>query len=330
MCFSYTVEYKPGRDNIIADCLSCMPLPSSDPQVLEEDIIAMVSVDSAAVTTEQLLTAYQDCPVLQQVMAYLRNGWPHAAKGLDPALDEVLIRGTHRVVCPPTLQQQLISLAHDTHQGLVRTKQRLRELYWWPGMDSDVEAAIKSCTTCSQHDKTAITRAAPLQPVPLPNAAWEKLAMDVVGPFHSAPPDCRFAITLVDYYSKWSEVAFTSDVTSATVIAFLSAVFSHEGNPLELVTDNGPSFVSAEFEVFLAARDITYCRSSIYYPQSNGEVERWNRVLKDCLQTADIEGWPWKPFATDFLLTYRAALHAPTRVSPAELLHGPALHSTPS
>ncbi len=47
-------------------------------------------------------------------------------------------------------------------------------------MDSDVEAAIKSCTTCSQHDKTTITRAAPLQLVPLPHAAWEKLAIDIV------------------------------------------------------------------------------------------------------------------------------------------------------
>lgn len=114
--------------------------------------------------------------------------------------------------------------------------------------------------------------------------------MDIVGPFHSAPPDCRFAITLVDYYGKWPEVAFTSDVTSTAVIAFLTAVFSCEGNPLEHVTDNGPSFVSAGFEAFLAAKDITHFRSSIYYPQSNGEVERWNRVLEDCLQTADIEG----------------------------------------
>lgn len=42
--------------------------------------------------------------------------------------------------------------------------------------------------------------------------------MDIVGPFHSAPPGFRFAITLVDDYSKWPEVAFTSDVTSTTVI----------------------------------------------------------------------------------------------------------------
>lgn len=72
-------------------------------------------------------------------------------------LDGYLIRGTHNIIIPPALQSQLIQLAHDTHQGMVRTKQRLRRLYWWPGMDCDVEAAIKSCTTCSQHDKMATT-----------------------------------------------------------------------------------------------------------------------------------------------------------------------------
>jgi len=119
---------------------------------------------STHVATEPLHTAYRDCSVLQQVMVHLRNGWPLTAKGLDAALlpfycvqtelaelDEVLVRGTHRVVIPPALQPRLIQLAHETYQGMVRTKQRLRER-WWPGMDSDVEAAIKSCTTCSQHD----------------------------------------------------------------------------------------------------------------------------------------------------------------------------------
>ncbi len=129
---------------------------------------------------------------------------------------------------PSALRSQLIHLAHDTYQGIVRTKQRLRDLYWWPGLDSDVETAIKSSTTCIKHDKTAITRAAPLQPIPLPTAAWDKLAVDIVGPFHSVPSDCRFAILLVDYYSKWPEVAFTLDVTSATVIAFLSPLCSQK------------------------------------------------------------------------------------------------------
>ncbi len=80
------------------------------------------------------------------------------------------------------------------------------------------------------------------------------------------------------------------------VVTFLSAVFSRERNPLELVTDNGSQFVSAEFEAFLADRDIKHYRSSLYYPQANGEIKRFNRLFKDCLQTASIAGKEWKDF----------------------------------
>ena len=115
--------------------------------------------------------------------------------------DDLVVRGTHRLLVPDSLQPKLISLAHDTHQVIVRTKQRLREAYWWPSMDTQVEAAIRACITCQSHDKSAITHITPLQPVPYPERAWEKVAIDVVGPFDKAPIDCRFAITLIDY--KW-------------------------------------------------------------------------------------------------------------------------------
>lgn len=341
LTFNYTIEYKRGCDNVIADCLSRLPLPDADLQMEPDmEVVALVTDDFAPVTADELTAACKGCPVLQQVRTYIREGWPRTAKGLDPALvpyfriqtelsehDECIIRGTHRVVVPQEIQPKLIQIAHDTHQGIVRTKQRLRELYWWPGMDTDVQVAIKSCTTCAQHDKTAIVKVAPLNPVRLPDGAWEKLAVDIVGPYYRASPDCRYAITLVDYYSKWPEVAFASEVNSSDVIKFLSTVFSREGNPLELVTDNGSVFVSAEFEAFLASRDIKHYRSSVYYPQCNGEIERWNRVLKDCLQTADIERRPWKQFVTDFLFTYRATPHSLTEVSPAELLHGRPLNT---
>ena len=179
LTFNYTIEYKQGCDNVIADCLSRLPLPNTEPQV-EPDIemVALVSDDFAAVTVEELTAACKSCPVLQQVKAYIRTGWPHTAKGLDPALipyfrvqtelsehEDFVIRGTHRVAVPRDVQRKLIQIANDTHKGIVRTKQRLRELYWWPGMDVAVEIAIKSCGTCAQHDKTAVVRAAPLTSV---------------------------------------------------------------------------------------------------------------------------------------------------------------------
>ena len=86
--------------------------------------------------------------------------------------------------------------------------------------------ACDACAVLQKHDKTAITHVAPLQPVPTPTAAWEKLAVDIVGAIQTAPPDCRFAITLDNYYSRWPEMAFCSAVPSMTVKTFLATVFS--------------------------------------------------------------------------------------------------------
>ncbi|KAI2648189.1 hypothetical protein H4Q32_018215 [Labeo rohita] len=273
MMFHYDIQYKPGRENVAADC--------SGP-VLEDDVeVVALTSTLTAISADEFRTA-ETCN---------------------------------------TLRAQFIALAHDTHQGTVRTKQRLRELHWYPGMDAQVETAIKSCITCQSHAKTAVVRTPPLQPVPLPNGAWDKLAIDIVGPFDMAPTDCRFAVTLVDYFSKWPEIAFMPQITSLAVIQFLSMIFSREGDPQELVSDHGSQFMSHEFEMFLRNRGIVHRTSFVYYPRANGEVEQFNHTLKHTLLTASLEGKGWKEFTRKFLQVYRSTPHSTTQCAPAELLH---------
>ncbi|KAI2664029.1 hypothetical protein H4Q32_002146 [Labeo rohita] len=216
----------------------------------------------------------------------------------------------------------LNNLAHQGHQGIVRTKQRLCDFYWWPGMDHSAQSAITSYQLCQAHDKSAKTHRPPLQPVPLPAAPWLKVGLDIVGPFKLGTWDCRYALTLVDYYSKWPEIAFTSNVTTDNVTDFLATTFSRFGNPVEIVTDNGVQFTSLTFAEFLTRRNIKHVRTSLYFPQANGAVEHMNHVLKDCVQTASLEGKPWKTLVRDFLLHYRTTPHATTVVAPSELLLG--------
>ncbi|KAL1259226.1 hypothetical protein QQF64_009803 [Cirrhinus molitorella] len=145
----------------------------------------------------------------------------------------------------------------------------------------------------------------------LPPDPWQKLGIDIVGPFDSGPSDCRFAISLIDYHSKWPEVAFALNVTAKVVTSFLHSVFSRAaGNPQCVIMDSSPQFLFSVFAGFLKERGISHVRSSLYYPQGNGVMERWNKVLKECILSAEQMGKPWKHAVTEFLQNYRATSHS--------------------
>lgn len=189
-------------------------------------------------------------------------------------------------------------------------------------MDVEVNDYITNCSVCQTHDKTAKTAPAPMQPVRYPEGAWKQIGIDFVGPFTSFSGNCRYAITAIDYYSKWPEVGFCSHPTTYAVISFLQGIFSREGYPEVLVSDHGSQFMSSELKTFLQDRGITHATSSIYYSQANGQVERFNRVLKDYIQSILLEKGDIQLDLVDFLGIYRCTPQAATNLSPSVLLHG--------
>ncbi|XP_033112370.1 uncharacterized protein LOC117113191 [Anneissia japonica] len=82
-----------------------------------------------------------------------------------------------RIVLPVALRQQAIDLAHASHQGIVKTKQLLRENVWFPGIEKAVEQKVKGCLTCQ------ITTPEPLQMTKLPQNPLQSISMDFKGPF---------------------------------------------------------------------------------------------------------------------------------------------------
>ena len=59
-----------------------------------------------------------------------------------------------------------------------------------------------------------------------------------------------------------------------------------------------------------------------YWPQSDGEVERFNKTLLKTIRIAQLQGKNWKRKVQDFLFHYRSTPHTVTSLSPAELLMG--------
>ena len=52
-----------------------------------------------------------------------------------------------------------------------------------------------------------------------------------------------------------------------------------------LISDNGPQFIAKDFKEFIRISGLTHVKTSPYYPQSNGKIERWHRTIKsDCIR----------------------------------------------
>ncbi|QDT02374.1 IS2 transposase TnpB [Rubripirellula lacrimiformis] len=57
-----------------------------------------------------------------------------------------------------------------------------------------------------------------------------------------------------------------------------------------IITDNGPQFISRDFKEFIRIAGMTHVKTSPYYPQSNGKIERYHRTIKgDCIREKHIE-----------------------------------------
>ena len=120
---------------------------------------------------------------------------------------------------------------------------------------------------------------------------------------------------------------YSENYDSAVIIGHLKTIFAAQGILMTVVSDNGPQFVSEEFEAFLRDYGITHRKVTPYWPQANAQVELFNRTLEKAIRGAHVEGKDWRKELYIFLLNYRATPHATTSVSPALLNLGREIHT---
>lgn len=112
-----------------------------------------------------------------------------------------------------------------------------------------------------------------------------------------------------------------NSTTATHTIEVLRAIFSRNGLPTRVVSDNGPQFASKEFAEFLKANGVQHTFSAPYHPATNGSAERLVQTLKNSLKSMKEEGSLYKCVAT-FLLKYRTTPHTVTGETPAKLFMG--------
>ena len=95
-------------------------------------------------------------------------------------------------------------------------------------------------------------------------------------------------------------------------------MFAAHGLPQQLVSDNGPQFISDEFATFMKMNAVKHIRCAPYHPASNGAVERLVQTFKKAIKAASDTNFA----LASFLLSYRATPHSTTNETPCKLFLG--------
>ena len=96
-----------------------------------------------------------------------------------------------------------------------------------------------------------------------------------------------YLCSVLDGYSR-SILAWelrSSMPESAIEIVLQRARERYPGTSARVISDNGPQFMARDFREYIRVSGMTHVRTSPYYPQSNGKIERWHGTLKqDCIR----------------------------------------------
>ena len=205
--------------------------------------------------------------------------------------------------------------------GIVKMKSLARSYIWWPGIDQEIEATTKSCEGCQRMKVNQ--HLVPVHPWEYPEGPWRRIHADYAGPFES-----HMFLVVVDAFSKWPEVVVMKDLDALHTIEALRDMFGRWCITRQLVTDNGPQFVSNMFQKFMKRNGLKHVLSTPYHPAMNGLAERFVQTMKQALRASrkDANATLSQRMGR-FLLSYRNARHETTNTSPAELMLGRSLQT---
>ena len=216
------------------------------------------------------------------------QGWRVDQNGLLRRRDQVF------VPADPAVRDEILSMRHDDplsgHCGVEKTLTLLRQDFFWPEMDKDVNDYIASCDVCL---RTTVKRHRPygeLQSLPIPKGPWEEISMDFITDLPPSAGEGKVfdsILVIVDRFTKFAIYAAVNKTITAGELAEVieKRLITYFGAPLGIVSDRGPVFTSYFWTALCHHMQIKRRLSTAFHPQTDGQTERQNQILEQYLRS---------------------------------------------
>nr|GEW08180.1 reverse transcriptase domain-containing protein [Tanacetum cinerariifolium] len=169
------------------------------------------------------------------------------------------------------------------HHGVNLTAKKIFDAgFFWPTIYKDVHEFVKNCDLCQRQGKISQRDEMPQNSIQICEI-FDIWGIDFMGPFPSSRGN-KYILVAVDYLSKWVEAKALPANDARVVCKFLKSLFARFGAPRAIISDRGTHFCNDQFSKVMLKYGVTHRLSTVYHPQTSGQVEVSNHGLKRILK----------------------------------------------
>ncbi|XP_039003082.1 uncharacterized protein LOC120129711 [Hibiscus syriacus] len=316
----YTIQYRRGKSNIVADALSRRW--EDQGQCLTMGVTVLIPS-----WVQEIEDSYKEDSLAQNWISILT---------INPAADnkwkytKVVLRYEGRVYVGATgsLRLQIIQNMHDSpqggHSGAQATYYRIRSNFYWPNLKSMVATYVRCCDICQQTKVEHIAKPGLLQPLPVPTQAWEIITMDFIeGLPTSLKKNC--ILVIVDKFTKYSHFLSLSHPYTAAEVAklYLDNIYKLHGQPKMAISDRDKTFTSLFWRELMKQLGTKAVFSTAYHPEIYGQTERVNQCLEQYLRGICLyQPRKWAKWLPQAEWWYNTTHHTALKMTPFQALYG--------
>ena len=238
--------------------------------------------------------------------------------------------GSWRRCVPRKFRRFVLSECHDSlwsggHLGRDKTKDKLRDKYYFSRMDQYTELWCKTCPVClSTKRKHPSKLQIPVGTITT-SKTWELVSIDLWEAGVLSDRGHKYVLTVIDGFSKY---AFAIPIKNKTAVIVASKLYKHVfskfGYPEKLHSDNGLEFCNAVLKELCNLLKIEKTSTTAYHPQGNAFAERIHQFFRNALAAfVGRDQRDWDLLIPALVNVYLESIHSSLGgYSPSQLMFG--------